>query len=299
MAPPIQVKFISHSGLSIRHLGFEILIDPWLWSSSLKEPFVRGLLPPNKTIDFQVPEPRDRHSDFMPNAVLCSHYHSHHSPYAEIRSWLEAKEGIVIGVPRVKEEQSQMLKAGLKEVYARARFEFCQDGSQFDVGPFRIEAHFHPEPGHLIWWIKSEDFSLLHMTDLKLNRDSEDRRFDICFEKFMNTKPDLLFIGCGAHCLRMESEGHPSILEHTTLTPVQAARLASLIRPRYAGIMGVFNHSIWKNRLEYTLPAPVVEEQFHWALHHYQPHIAPLCLRPGLTFYLFKTDKGREIFVKI
>lgn len=294
------IQFIGHSGLSIKCQGTEILIDPWLRSSSFKEPVLRGLLPPNKTIDFQIPEPRNEFSDYSPDAILVSHFHTHHSPFSEISEWISLKKTI-LGLPEIEPQENDLLKAGLKELYEKVDFRFSKDSTRFNVGPFEVIAHFHPLEKHLIWEVKTSDFSVIHMTDVPANRKNENSLLDVCYEKFENSSPDFLFIGCGAHALKTKKDNLNIIVENTTATPIQGAKIAALIKPSFAGIIGHSNHSIWKNRMEYTLPSHVIEDQFHWALGHLAPNIQHICLRPSQKFSVVKSqiDDKKQLILSI
>jgi hypothetical protein len=88
-------------------------------------------------------------------------------------------------------------------------------------------------------------------------------------------------VACSAGATKAVIGGRRTILESSTLSPVEAARLVQMVRPRSTGVMGIFNWSAWTNRDEFVLPVPFAEEQFRWAVGYLDPQIKCAHLRPG------------------
>ena len=87
----MKVTFIAHAGISITEKESEVLIDSWFTDSTVARPLIQPLwgFP---TIDFQIPKTEDRPSNHNPDAVLISHFHSHHSPHGDIMALVAQSE---------------------------------------------------------------------------------------------------------------------------------------------------------------------------------------------------------------
>jgi len=288
------VRFIGHAGISIRSDDFELLIDPWLWSSTSEIPFVRGFSPPNSTIAFMSPESRYRHEDFNPQVILLSNYQSCHAPFREIADWI-SNQTVCVGLPEPDLQQGRLILAALTpDVFKRVDFRLCLDGTQFRRGPFEITAHFHPYHQHLIWEVRTTDFSVLYVPQTPYNRAKDQSLMDICYEKFANMRPDFLFLECTGQATRAKRGDKSIIQESVTANPVQAARLSAHIHPRFVGIIGQSHCGLGNNQTDYFLPPYFVEEQFKWALNHICPQIKTLSMQSGQEFLITKNAETEK-----
>jgi hypothetical protein len=156
------------------------------------------------------------------------------------------------------------------------------------VGQFRVTGYVQPAPDHLAYLVDTAGGRVLHLADPIVNRDLDSRKLDPLWERFADLRPDLLFLSAGGNCTRGMANrgGKPWIQEHSIVSPVEAARVAALIKPKVAAVIGIYNNSIWKGRAEFVLPAGIVEEAFYWALEHLAPEIGVVTLKPGFLFDL-------------
>ncbi len=292
MPKMMKVKFIGHSGIAISEGDDTILIDPWFYSSEFDYPVLEGILPPNRSIDFQIPEPRDKIENFKPRAIFVSHFHTHHSPLKDIRQLLKQRPGCVLGFPQISDENKKKIQENLGEEGQNVELVGLENNQQVTIGTLKITALTHVTRYHLAFLIEGEHGRILHLTDAKMNRFDSDKRPDVLWSPYQNLSPDMLFIASGSHTSRFHKDEAPLLALEQTLTPLEAARLTTWINPKVACIFGLFNQSIWKNRLEYVLPTHVVEEQFDWALRHMGPHIRCLPVRPG---FMFEVESGKKI----
>lgn len=286
----MQIKFTGHSGLAISDGHQTIMIDPWFYSSTLETPVLQGVLPPNQTIDFQIPEPKDQVKDFKPDAIFVSHFHTHHSPLKEIRELSQKNKNCVLGFPKISKDISQKIQQALGAECEHVQMLPLENQSETKIGSLKIRALTHTADGHLAYFIESPSGSVLHLTDAKMNLATNDKRMDALWKPYKSLSPDILFIASGGHTLKFFSQGKPGLALETTLTPLEAARVTSWIDPKVACIFGLFNQSIWKNQLEFVLPSHVVEEQYAWALQHMSPQIRTLPIRPGFCFEVEKSE---------
>jgi hypothetical protein len=301
MIRTMRVRFISHAGISIETEKARIAIDPWFYSSTLDHPLIQSILPGHQTIDFQVPPGRLNIRDLEPDAVLVSHFHAHHSPESEIRDFASRGRKLLLGGPVISADQQLSLFENLGQSSSNVEYRAFPENGPLELGDLTIEGFEHTSKHHVGWKIKGNSGSVLHITDAMINRNSIDRRLDPLWSALKDSNPDFLFIGSGGHCTRRVRDGVVRLFEDSTLSPFEAARLAALIRPRAVAVIGFYNHSMWKNRLEYVLPASVVEDQFQWAMHQLLPEASVVALRPGNEFEISKkSSTGRtEIEMKL
>ena len=106
------------------------------------------------------------------------------------------------------------------------------------------------------------------------------------WKTYSKLEPDILFLSAGRSSLRIQQRKEQRIIEHAGISPIQGALVTSLIRPKIVGLMGIHNHSIWKNFTEYRAEATATESKFSWALDWLAPGIKQILLRPGHTFSL-------------
>jgi hypothetical protein len=294
-----HLYFLGHAGLAVQCEGTELLIDPWMWSSTLQQPLIRGLVPPAQTIDFFPSPARYQHSDFHPQIILISNFETRHAPFAEIEAWA-LQNPLCLALPELDLEQGRWMLAALKqEVYARMNFRFCLDGHVLHKGPFEIHAHFHPSPQHLIWEVSTEDFNILYIPNAPYSRAQDPALLDICYEKFAKKKPDFLFLECQGRISKKISQDRKIIQENLSMTPIQAARLAAHIQPRFVGVVGHFPLCYEKMQHDYFLPSQIVEDQFQWALNHLNPQIKTMSLRSAFRFSVTKMTNAQQVKINL
>jgi hypothetical protein len=101
-------------------------------------------------------------------------------------------------------------------------------------------------------------------------------------ENFRNI--DHLFVSAVNHAqLKMHGEER-QILEHVSLSPVQACNITKLINPKAVSLIGMSNFSIWDSGIEYTESPESILKQFAWALRFLAPTIDLVPLSPGQIF---------------
>ncbi|NUN05512.1 MAG: hypothetical protein HUU57_07105 [Bdellovibrio sp.] len=285
-----QIRFMGHAGIAVQKDNFELLIDPWLWSSTLTKPVINGFVPPNQGMGFLPRDSGDQHSDFQPQLILLSGFEFTHSPFEEIAAWI-ATRPLCLALPEPDLNQGRLILAALKpQAFDRVDFRFCLAGQHFQKGPFTIQAHFHPHPQHLIWEVRCDDFKILYIPKTPYNRGPDPLVLDICYEPFAGAKPDFLFIECPGETKKIVGDKKIEIQEFLTTTPVQTARLVAHIQPRFVGLVGNSNPDPQKRTHDYHLPAHVIEEQFQWALYQLCPETKTIGLRSGQKFSIAKND---------
>jgi hypothetical protein len=94
-------------------------------------------------------------------------------------------------------------------------------------------------------------------------------------------KPDMLFISAANHLSRLGAGAERTIWEHSTLSPSQAAQIATMMGTKRVGLIGMDNFSIWDSAIEYAHAAEAIENEFQWALDYLGPNIEYVQLRPG------------------
>jgi hypothetical protein len=118
-----------------------------------------------------------------------------------------------------------------------------------------------------------------------------DRRIDDTWIELQGLKPSILFISSGGHSqLQKNKEGERVVVEAGIFTAVEAAKVTRLINPTAVALIGMYNHSIWKNRVEYIRQSSQVEEEFLWALTYLDPNIKKLFINPGFSIGLSEKD---------
>ena len=284
----MQVTFIAHAGFCLESFNTSIMLDPWFYSSDLENPILYGLLPPNKTIDFQTPPVQKQIQQFRPNVILVSHFHTHHSPLREIRELIQQcpSKKLTLGTPTLSEENREQILKNLGDCRDRVELKSFIDGQvSFTVGNFKISGFASTWDNHAIWLVESQTASFMHAADARINSNPMDRRIDPIWMRFQNLSPDLFVLSAAGHCMRKKTkEAKPFIYEHGTMSPTEAARVVELVRPKMSGIMGIQNHSFWTDRVEFSLPSDLIEDQFAWAINYLAPEVQSLLFRSGQIY---------------
>ncbi len=280
------VRFIAHAGVQIKSEDSSLVVDPWLYSSNRKTPLIQGLDPESSTIDYIIPEPRNTVQDIESDVIVLSHFHTHHAPLREVRELVTFREVTII-CPLLSEKKLQGIKKTLGDtLYKRINFIFISGEETVTVKRFTIRALTHSLKDHYAYMITTPETSVLHIADAATSKNFNACQFDSFWEKFHNLSPEYLFISAAGHSMRIISyKGERNIVENTTLTPVQAAKITTKINPRHVGVVGIYNFSIWDSGVEYSHSAETVEHEFYWAITYLHPGIKVLNLRPGDTFY--------------
>lgn len=275
------LKFIAHAGFYIECGKNSLLVDPWFTDSSLAEPIIRS---PggHVTIDFQIPPTRERPESFSPDAVLISHLHSHHAQLSDLYALVNRGKPVQIAFPDGGAGNAKIIQSF--EQFENIQLTPCKDQQSLRVGAFTLTALSHTVPNHLAWHITTSSGSFLHIADARLNTDQRKREIDPVWQKFNNLRPHLAVLSAAGNSLQIQGEGVKDIGEAMTLTPIEGAKIIQLINPKAASLIGCYNHSIWKNRIEYIRPAPLVEDEFYWALSWLAPQVKCIFMKPGYAF---------------
>jgi L-ascorbate metabolism protein UlaG (beta-lactamase superfamily) len=279
------VRFIGHAGVHLKTKEFSVAIDPWLYSSVREKGRLQGFEPQNYTIDFMIPEPRNTIADLDPDIVLLSHFHTHHAPFQEIKEFA-ARKPITIVCPPIQPDRLEAIKKLMgSSIYESITFNFVADDTTLVFGGITIRAIHHTQQRHIGFFVSTPSGSVLHLADPRANN-HESLLFDPIWDKFNDLRPDFAFISCAGHAGReVLGNGERIIKENETFTPTQAAKFAVKIGAKAAGACGIFNHSVWTDRVEMSRTSAEAEKEFHWALSFLSPATRVLTLRPGDIYY--------------
>ncbi len=284
----MRIRFIAHAGIYVEEDGVSILIDPWFRDSTQENPVIESIGDSFKTIDFQIPQTTEKIENYSPDAILVSHFHPHHAPARDVQmlceNSLKVGKSISFLYPRRNEELEAELSKKLPLNVDRIPI---SPGYTKIIGPLTIEARAHSSVGHTCWYVHSKAGSVLHITDGSFNRDVLVRVPDIAWESLGDLCPSFLFINAGGHSMRRErNDGERYILEGSAFTAIEAATITQHIKPRSVGLIGFYNHSIWKGRSEYIRTAWQSLEEFEWARAWVAPHAKHVILSPGFEIEL-------------
>lgn len=278
------IRFIAHAGFYIEEKGYSIFLDPWFFDSVIERPIIESIGGGFKTIDFQIPQSTDSPERYAPDAILISHFHPHHSPARDIRALCENSlskgKKIKIFFPTPSATMEENIRAKVPGDVEKVG---VSPGDTFSIGPFSITAKEHTVPYHTAWHVASPSGSLLHIADGRLNKDNFLRRPDPVWENLHGISPSFLFLSAGGHSERAEKNNEHLIIPAGIFTPVEAAEIVKIVTPKAASLVGIYNHSIWKNRHEYIQPAPFCEDEFQWAASWLSPQTRHVRLTPGMT----------------
>lgn len=270
-----RVRFIAHAGVSIFDKSSSLAIDPWLYDSHIfGSPIIESLDPAQKTIDYLIPQPKTSAIDISPDIICLSHFHTHHSPLREILEFAKIKPITVI-CPVLSAEKLIILKEKIGDyIYSRITFIFLEKDTEFKVKNFAIKAFMHKDNmPHFMYNITLGDVSIMHIVDANANKDVSKKDFDESWSRVYNLNPDYLFMGCISHISKSIKNGIRSLEEMATLSPVQAANLAVLVKARNIIPIGMYNHSVWDDRYEMGLSVADAEAQFYFAISFLAPAI--------------------------
>lgn len=278
------VKFVAHAGIFIQEGNTSVLIDPWFTDSTREKPIVEGLSGLS-TIDFQIPKTEDVPENYHPDAILISHLHPHHAPIRDVCAVTEQGHEITLFFPKCKESEIVKERMG---IYKNLSCVELDDEGSFSKGTLKMTAFAHTAPEHLAWFIEGKTGKILHIADARVNMNYNTSESDKIWKKFENLGVDILFLSAGRNSRQVKSEKieDREIYEATGLSPIQGAKLVKLIKPRAVSLIGMYNHSIWRNRLEFIPSSAQTEEEFAWANSWLNPESKFVRVFPGHTFGL-------------
>lgn len=276
------IEFIAHAGICVKTENITILIDPWFTDSTVQQPLIKEIIG-YPTIDFQIPKTLKRPSEYEPDMILLSHFHAHHAPLNDILELIGSKNMSILHpyIETVNDKVREVFK-----VFPQVTTKSMQGGDEHTLEGTRVTAMNHTVAGHVAWSIVSPTGSVLHIADPSFNENHSLRKIGGAWSKFKDLKPDVLFINTGGNSLRRETKNGRSIVDAAGLTPGEAAEVVALIKPRAVSIIGCYNHSIWRNRQEYIRPAPIIEDEFYWAVSWLMPEIKCIFAKPGHKYGL-------------
>ncbi len=275
------IRFIAHSGVQIADKTISVVVDPWLYDSRRDSPIIEGLDPTQRTIDYLIPEPKNTAQELAPDIICLSHFHTHHSPLKEIVEFAKIKDITVI-CPPLDKNKLRLLQTKIGDyIFGKITFKFVENNQEITIKNVTIQAMVHKvDMIHLLFTINLNNKSITHIVDAHLASSASPSTSGY-WSKLYGTRPDFLFIGAAGHLLKKIEHGERMIEEASTLTPVQAAQLASKIMPKEAGIIGIYNHSVWDDRYEMAFGTQEAESQFYWGLSYLAPSIKIRKLLPG------------------
>lgn len=283
-----MVRFIAHAGVQIKNKSISVVIDPWIYASGRSTPVLQGLDPEAHTIDYLIPEPINTMEDIASDIVILSHLHTHHSPLREIAEMAQLKK-ITIVCPKLDEKKVELIRKSMGEdVFANLSFHFIEGPQECTIKGVTIRAFKHAHPDHFAYLVKVGGTSVLHMADISTSETFNSLTFEPFWEHFYDLRPDFLFIAAGGHGVRvMDKHGNRDILEVGMLTPVLAAKATAKIKPKHVGIIGIYNFSVWDNRMEYAGSVGEIEAEFFWAMSYLRPSVKVLNLKPGNAYFSY------------
>lgn len=302
------VEFIGHAGFRLTcSNGLEILIDPWFTNSDLENPVIQSLNECHKTIDYGIPSQLKNKEDFNPQIILCSHFHTHHASKTDYLYFVnKCNFKIKLVFPSDAFSESAQKNLDFFE-----RHEIHQD-QHLKFDSVSIHAFTHTVKGHIGFYIfdSLSQTSFMHIADAPANRNPFDRRLDPVWLKLKELSVDFLVLSGGAisssHFInstdysvkrRIPNTENPEnwqkiLRENEFMSPAECANLTNTIFPRIACLMGMYNFSIWKQRIEFGFSASENENYFSWCLSEISPEIKSFPLRPGNKINLIQLKQN-------
>lgn len=279
------VSYISHATVWCKTAATSLIIDPWFFSSTVQSPVIQGLRPNQKTIDYIIPKPVNSIDEISPNIILLSHFHTHHSPLKEIAHFAKSSAITIICPPLESAELRQIEVTIGENVFSNITFTFVENDTEIKFAGFSIRAFTHTRKHHLGYHVSAPSFSFIHLSDSLAGTDERLLTLDPLWDK-LGTYPatDHLFISAANHSQLMMKGHERKIVEHTSLSPVQATYLTKIINPKKVSLIGMSNFSIWDSGVEYTESPESVFNYFSWAMRFLLPSVEVVHLNPGDTF---------------
>lgn len=276
------VRYIGHAGVQVACGNESLVIDPWLYSSTLLKPIVDGFEHTQKTIDFMIPGPKNSIEDILSKYILISHWHVHHSPYNEIKEMLQRLDKVTIICPPLDEAGINMNKKRLGEyLFNKIEFIFILEDQEIKVGPYTIFAFQHTKRRHVGFMVSTPDVKIVHITDARANKDTTRNSLDDLWFKLQDSHPDFMFISASRH-FRKDIQGLVrSIVPDETFTAIQATELATIIKPKSISLIGKGNFSIWDSYVESSLQLEIAYKELMWCIAFLYPAASVRMISPG------------------
>lgn len=274
------LRFIAHAGVQILD-KVSMVIDPWIYSSNFNNPVLLGFEPGQRTIDYQIPESINEVADLSPDIVMVSHWHTHHSPFREIKEFAINKDIILIG-PTLSEQKLALIKKNLGDhVFSRIKFNLIEKDEEFVFEDIKIKAFTHTHNRHLGYVVDTKNIKIVHVSDARVNTDANRVDLDKVWQKIYKARPDFMFISAAGHINKHLEGLHRSIVEHNSLSPAQAAKIVEKVEPKNVSLVGIYNFSMWDSKYEFSHSVEEIEKAFEWTLSFLSPNINILKPRPG------------------
>lgn len=279
------VRFIAHAGVEVSTRESSVVIDPWLYPSVRERGKLQGLDPTSYSIDFLIPEPWATVPEIDADIILLSHFHSHHAPLQEVTEFAQRKPIHVVCPPLSPEKLKIIENVMGSSTFGNITFHFITEDTTLTLRDVEIRVLTHIKKDHLAYLVKTKAGSVFHLSD-PIASISNSLNFDPAWDKFNGLNPDFAFMSCAGHASRnVLDSGERVIRENGTFSPTQAAKFSVKIGAKRAGAVGIFNHSVWTDRIEFSRSASESEREFQWALSFLSPATRVLTLRPGDIHY--------------
>lgn len=279
------VSYISHATIWYKNLETSLIVDPWFFSSTIQSPLIQGLRPNQKTIDYLIPKPVNSIEEIRPDIILISHFHTHHSPLREITYFAKNRTVKIICPPLQKEELDQVASTLGEAIFANITFIFVEKDTEIKEANISIKVFTHTRKNHLGFHVSSTSLSFVHLSDSVAGTDDTRLTLDPIWNKLSTyPSPHHLFISASNHS-QLSVNGHERrVIEHTSLSPVQASSIAKILNPKKVSLIGMSNFSIWDSGIEYTESPESVFNYFSWVMRFLLPSTEVTPLNPGDTF---------------
>lgn len=293
----VEVEFLAHAGVRLSDSRHTIFIDPWFTSSSIAQPILESICPGHRTIDFQIPASRVNPSTLKADLILVSHYHTHHSPRQDIQGLLANNLHASVAGPMEDVATTMGLINNLIVNGRSHKFLPCSEDSELKLGHFRVIPFSHTHEGHFGYLILHPFGVFVHLVDARLHRSYDRNSIDKCYGFLENLQPDLFLISAAGHTTRMFSK-KKRVIVPATFRPSEAAQLVAFSGAKKAGLIGIQNHSMYRNRTEFSMPGSLLEDEFVWAMEWLHPEAEVVKLLPSMKFKFEAPRKKQKLKFK-
>lgn len=278
--PERYIQYLGHAGFLIKEQESAVLLDPWLYASTLEMPVIYGLGQNQKTIDFHTMPTSLTIKEISADLILLSHLHTHHSPIREIKEIATLRKVKIICPPMPLSYLETLEKNMGQEIYKNISFEFVDKDVKIRHKDIEVMCFVHTQKNHLGFEISVADKKIIHLSDA-IASENFSPALSKLWNKLENSQPDYFFVSAAGHDQKFFINGEREIKEFTSLSPVQAAKLCRIIRPKNVALMGYQNYSIWDKNVEYAMSDEDISGKFLWAMDFLCPTSKILTLRAG------------------
>jgi hypothetical protein len=189
------LTYVGHASIWLQSDTLSLIADPWFFSSTFQRPVIQGFKPNQKTIDFAIPKPENDISEIRPDVIVISHFHTHHSPFAEIEYFATVKKIHIICPPLRSQDVLLIEKRLSSDIYNNITFTFVDKDVTIETSGATIFAFTHTVPGHIGFHIHTKTLSIVHLSDAVANKNLTTTSLDPSWEKLYNLHNiDHLFI---------------------------------------------------------------------------------------------------------